>query len=202
MALTIETIYQTGSTLYAVIRRRSDGQVWNQTLNAGAGAFEAYNVGHWSQYAIPLTEQANSGYYTGTYPAGIVNTLTSEVLYVQAGGGPVSGDAPPFNIGMSQGQSVAAVGGSAVDAANMTAALGTQILGAAVGSVPGPLSVTTTLPDTTDDVYLGRVIIWTSGAMIRQAARISAYNGGTKVLSVLAWPSNLTPSNGDTFVIV
>jgi hypothetical protein len=202
MASMIETIYQTGSVLYAVVRRRSDGQVWNTTLNAGAGGFEVYDSGHWAQYAIALTEQAGSGYYSAAYPVNIVNTLTSEVLYVRVGGSPASGDAPPFNIGMSQGQSVAAVGGNAVDAANMAAALSTQIIGAAVGSVPGPLSVTTNLTDTTDDVYLGRVIIWTSGAMIRQAARISAYDGTTKVLSVLAWPSNLTPSNGDTFVIV
>lgn len=202
MALTIETIYQTGATLYSVIRRRSDGQVWNTTLNAGAGAFEAYNVGHWGQYAIPLVEQANSGYYAGTYPVGIVNTLTSEVLYVQAGGSPVVGDAPPFNIGMSQGQSVAAVVGNALDAANMGAALGTQVLGAAVGSVPGPLSVTTNLTSTVDDAYLGRVIIWTSGAMAKQAARISGYDGTAKVITVLSWPSALTPSNGDAFIIV
>jgi hypothetical protein len=202
MALTIETIYQTGATLYAVIRRRADGQVWNPTLNAGAGAFEAYAVGHWAQYAIPLVEQPSSGYYAGAYPTGIVNTLTSEVLYVQVGGSPASTDAPPFNIGMSQGQSIAAVVGAALDAANMAAALGVEITGAAVGTVPGPLSVTTNLPDTTDNVYLGRVIIFTSGAMIRQAARISGYVGFTKVLSVLSWPSNLVPQNGDTFIII
>lgn len=202
MKSTIEVIYQSGSTLYAMLRRRSDGFAWNTALNGGLGAFEAWNSGNWAQYALMLTEQASSGYYSGSYPDGALGTFTSEVFYVQSGGGPTVADAPPFNMGLSQGAGIAAVNGSAAAADNMGAALSTEITGTAVGSVPGPLQVTTTLGDTTDDVYLGRVILWTSGAMIRQAARISAYDGTTKVISVLAWPTTLTPSDGDEFVIV
>lgn len=202
MVSTLEVIYNSGANLYAVIRRRSDGYVWNTALNAGDGGWQVYSVGNWAQYAIVLTEQTSSGYYVGTYPAAIGSTFTSEVFYARAGGSPASSDAPPFMLALTQGQGVAAVAGVGLDAANMAAALSTQQLGAAVGAIPGPLQVTTNLFDTTDDVYLGRVIIWTTGNMAKQAARISAYNGTTKIITVLAWPSNLTPEDGDEFVIV
>lgn len=202
MTSTIEVIYQSGVNLYAVIRRRSDGFVWNTALNGGDGGFEAWNSGNWAQYAIPLAEQSPSGYYSAAYPSTIGAQFTSEIVYIRVGGSPAASDAPPFILTLSQGQGVSAVNGVAQDAVNMDAALSTQKIGAAVGSVPGPLSVTTNLTDTTDDVYLGRVIIWTSGAMIRQAAKISGYDGTTKVLTVLAWATNLTPSDGDAFVII
>jgi hypothetical protein len=121
---------------------------------------------------------------------------------MQAGGSPAAVDAPPFILSLSQGQGVSGVNGSGVAASNMGAALATQQAGAAVGAVPDPLQVTTNLASTVDDAYLGRVLIWTTGAMAQQAARVSAYDGATKVISVLAWPSALTPVNGDEFIIV
>lgn len=202
MASTIEVVYLSGVTLYAIVRRRSDGLVWNQALNGGDGDFEVWNAGNWAQYAVPLAEQPSSGYYAGAYPANIGNFFTSETVYVQAGGTPAASDAPPFILTLSQGSGVAAVAGSGQAAANMGAALSTQQTGAAVGTAPSPTEVTTDLVSTVDDAYLGRVLVWTSGALYQQAAPISAYDGTTKVVSVLAWPSNLTPADGDTFVII
>lgn len=202
MTSTIEVIYQSGAELYAMIRRRSDGYAWNTALNSGDGGFEAWNAGNWAQYAIALTEQASSGYYVGAYPIAIGAAFTSEVFYVRAGGSPASSDAPPFNLLLSQGQGIAAVRGDGQAAVNMANALSAQAVGAAVGSPPSAASVTTTLEETVDDTFLGRTILWVTGAMAKQGARISGYNGTTKVMSVLAWPSTLTPSDGDTFVIL
>jgi hypothetical protein len=41
-------------------------------------------------------------------------------------------------------------------------------------------------PSSTDDFYMGRVIVFTSGAMAGQATSISSYNGTTKTLTVVA----------------
>lgn len=70
-------------------------------------------------------------------------------------------------------------------------------------AVTGTLSTTqmsTNLAEATDNHYLDRTIIWTSGPLLRQAARITGYNGTTKVLTF----SQVTdvPANGNTFIIV
>lgn len=83
---------QTGKTLYFFVRNASD-QIWN------GSAFEAYNVSNWANYDIAATEQASSGHYVGTFPAGITAggqyTLTA---HRQAGGSPAALD-PVFAVG-------------------------------------------------------------------------------------------------------
>jgi hypothetical protein len=73
-----------------------------------------------------------------------------------------------------------------------------------VGSaVLGTLSTTqmsTDLTETTNDHYKGRVIIWTSGNLLRQATNITAYNGTSKVLTFTA--TTEAPANNDDFIIV
>jgi len=67
----------------------------------------------------------------------------------------------------------------------------------------GTLSVTqmtTTLTEVTDDHYNGRIIIWTSGVLLRQATDITDYDGGTKMLTYTAVTE--APGDGDTFIIV
>ena len=86
----IESIFTSGQTLYAVIRNRLNGQVWNNN----SLAFEVFNSAHWAQYAIALTEQTGSGYYSATRPAGLAGFLTSDSIYQQGGGSPTIGDTP------------------------------------------------------------------------------------------------------------
>lgn len=50
----------TGLTVYAVITRLSDGKVWN---TSGTPAFETYDEGNWTDYAVALAEQGASGRY-------------------------------------------------------------------------------------------------------------------------------------------
>lgn len=65
MANEIQAVSATGITLYAVIRRASDGQFYN-TVTPG---FEAYNAANWVNYDFPMTEQGASGTYYATMPA-------------------------------------------------------------------------------------------------------------------------------------
>lgn len=63
MASEIQLAYGTsGRTLYAVVRSTT-GTVWN------GAAFVAYNGANWTTYAVTMTEQGASGYYTGDFPA-------------------------------------------------------------------------------------------------------------------------------------
>jgi len=60
--------------------------------------------------------------------------------------------------------------------------------------------MSTTLTEVTDDHYNGRLVAWTSGALVGQYATISDYDGTTKILTF----STVTdiPADGDTFVIL
>jgi hypothetical protein len=72
----------TGKTVYAIIRN-STAQAWNTNTNA----FEAYNSGNLSKYAISLVEQGtSSGFYAGTFPSAIVAGVYAIVARQQIGG--------------------------------------------------------------------------------------------------------------------
>lgn len=194
----IQALYQTGQNLYVILVNQVDGTVYN-VVTPG---WEVYNSGHWAQYAVALTEYAGSGYYRGVYPIASPTALSTEVIYARAGGSPTLGDTPVNNLAQSQGVNIAAAGNSWQAGQNMAAAVGSQQVGAVFGTPPSPTLITTGLTSTHTDAYAGRAIIMTSGALIQQAAFITAYNGSTFVLTINGFPSGGTPANGDTFVII
>jgi hypothetical protein len=55
-------------------------------------------------------------------------------------------------------------------------------------------------PSSTNDMFNGRVIIFTSGALAGQATSISDYDGGSTTATVVALTG--APANGVTAVIV
>ena len=61
-------------------------------------------------------------------------------------------------------------------------------------------SFVTDLTEATDDHYIGRTVIFTSGALEGQATDITDYNGTTKALTVTALTE--APADNDTFEIV
>ena len=61
-------------------------------------------------------------------------------------------------------------------------------------------SFVTDLTEATDDHYIGRTVIFTSGALLGQATDITDYNGTTKALTVTALTE--APADNDTFEIV
>ena len=95
---------------------------------------------------------------------------------------------------------VGALGGDTAALANLAESAGTMVTGAAVTGTLSTTVMTTDLTEATDDHYNGRVIIWTSGALVNQATDITDYNGTTKALTYTA--TTEAPSNGDTFIIV
>jgi hypothetical protein len=85
-----------GRTIYAQIWRRGDGQIWSVT----GGSFEAYQDGHWTNYAVAMTEQGTSGVYLLTSPSGVGTLLVYDVLvFARAGGSPALSDAPAIGNG-------------------------------------------------------------------------------------------------------
>jgi hypothetical protein len=61
------------------------------------------------------------------------------------------------------------------------------------------------ITEATDDAFIGRIVIFTSGALLRQAAPITDYTGSTSVYTSLpdAAPGfTEAPASGDTFIIV
>jgi len=60
--------------------------------------------------------------------------------------------------------------------------------------------MTTNLADTTDDIYVGRLIMWSSGALLRKGAYIIGYNGTTKMLTFGA--VSVAPVAGNSFLII
>lgn len=198
----LEVVYQTGFTVYAVVRGVVAGtrQYWNPTLNTGAGSWEAFNSAHWAQYAIPLTEDTSTGFYAATYPANITGVLTSEAFYIQGGGSPTLGDAPAAGLTRTQGENLGAVGGDANVPGVLQQALLSEQLGVASGT-PTTLVIPTTLTNAQLNAFQGRAVIFTSGVAFQCVARIVGYNPTGGVLT-LAAPLPIAPVALDTFVIV
>lgn len=71
--------------------------------------------------------------------------------------------------------------------------------GACVGT-PTTTVVDTDLTEAQDDIYIGRVVIFTSGNARGEATEITDYNGTTKELTVTALAN--APAAADTFVII
>lgn len=202
MPFPLEVVFQTGFTLYAVIRGVVGGvaKVWNPTLLSGAGDWQVFNGANWAQYAIPLTEQSTTGYYSAAYPVNITGVLTSETFYQQAGGSPVLTDAPGAGLTRTQGQNVAAIGGDADMPATLQQALVSEQRGVvAAGATPSVIP--TDLANAQANAYAGRSIVFTSGDAFQCAGRIIAYAVTDGVLT-LAAPLPVAPDEDSTFVIV
>lgn len=91
-----------------------------------------------------------------------------------------------------------AISGSTTAADNLEGGgLGLVVSTCATGSTT--TSIVTNLTEATDDHYNGRVITFTTGALLGQTTSISDYNGTTKTLTVVALTE--AAANTDGFVI-
>ncbi len=90
----------------------------------------------------------------------------------------------------------------ATAAANFALALGASgvVTGAAVTGTLSTTVMTTDLAQTTDDHYIGRIIVWTSGDLAGQATDITDYSGTNGTCTFTAVTE--APSNTDAFIIV
>ena len=95
---------------------------------------------------------------------------------------------------------VTGIGGSATAATNLSASALGIVVGAATATTLTTTTMSTGLSEATDDHYIGRIIVWTSGVLLNQATDITDYTGSTKLLTFTAVTE--APSDTDTFVIV
>ena len=59
--------YPTGATLYAVLKRASDGYLRDVVANA----WDVPLAADWGDYDIALTEDSTTGHYVATAPSGV-----------------------------------------------------------------------------------------------------------------------------------
>lgn len=193
----LQCVFQSGATVYAVLRNRLNGQVWNTSTPA----FETYNEAHWAQYAIALTEQTSSGYYTANAPSGVSGYLVSAAFYQQAGGSPATSDSPPFQLANANGENVAAISGDPVNApSNLQAVLASQTQASVAAGAITASSFPTSLVDSNAGAYQGRVIYFTSGVCLGMAALIANYTPTGGIIT-LSGSLAAAPSASDTFII-
>ena len=85
----------TGRTCYFLLRDRL-GNIWN--TSGGAGAFNSFASGQYSNYAISATEQGISKYYVANMPTAVPPGTYPTVAKQQVAGSPVEGD-PTVGVG-------------------------------------------------------------------------------------------------------
>ncbi len=96
MSNEIQVAYETGRTVYSLIRDRT-GRVWS--TSGGTGGFESYSTARYADYPVSLTEQGSaSAFYAGTMPAAVPPGVYSVQAKRQAGGSPAETD-PAFGGG-------------------------------------------------------------------------------------------------------
>lgn len=189
--------YTTGKTCYFLAFRPDTGQV----LDAQSKTWVTFTLADLANYVMTLTEYDSSGFYSGEYPSDFtLDVLPTEVSYQQAGPAPAFPADTLIGVGQSQGSNVAAVNNSVNAADNMGASTASEEQGTVQSGSNTTGQIVTDLSGATDDLYRGRAVIFTIGAMSKCAAIITGYNATTKVLTFTTIPTAPTP--GDTFVVV
>ena len=146
------------------------------------------------------TAQADLDIITG---ASGVNLLTATQASIDAiethTGTALPALLPAALVGGRMDSNVSAVGGSATAAANLSASALGIVPGACEGT-PSTTVIQTDLAEGTDDHYIGRVVVFTSGIAAGEASDITDYTGATGTITVTAITT--APAAADTFVIV
>ncbi len=99
MSNEIWTSFEEGETLYALIWRKSDDKVWNNTDST----FDTYTDADIDKYDVVLANQSDSDYYSVDFPAGITATTLQayRVQIMRQIGGGIDADA---DIAVAQGE--------------------------------------------------------------------------------------------------
>lgn len=106
---------------------------------------------------------------------------------------------PAALVGGRTDANVGAISGSAPAADNLEASALSIVVGLCEGT-PSTTVIQTNLAETTDDHYIGRIVIFTTGAAAYQATDITDYTGATGTITVTALTT--APAATDSFVIL
>ncbi len=96
MANEIWHTFEEGSTLYAIIWRKTDDKVWNNTDSQ----FDTYTDADIDKYDVVLANQVDSDYYSVDFPSAIGAGVYRIQIMKQVGGS-IDADA---DIGVAQGE--------------------------------------------------------------------------------------------------
>ncbi len=106
---------------------------------------------------------------------------------------------PAALVGSRMDSNASAINNSATAAVQLALSANSIEDGAAEG-VPSTTVIQTDLAETQDDIYIGRVVIFTSGAARGEASDITDYTGSTGTLTVTALAN--APAAADTFILI
>ncbi len=120
--------------------------------------------------------------------------------YIDTEIGDIQGRLPAALVNGRMSSDAVAISGSTDAADKLEASAETIETGAAAAGTLSTTAMTTDLTEVTDYHYNGRIIIWTSGVLIKQATNITDYDGTSKMLTFTAVTE--APGDGDTFIIV
>ena len=106
---------------------------------------------------------------------------------------------PAALVGGRMDANTSAINNSATAAVQL-ALSANEIESGACESVPSTTSIQTNLSETQDDIYIGRIVIFTSGNARGEATEITDYVGSSGTLTVTALAN--APANTDTFILL
>ena len=95
---------------------------------------------------------------------------------------------------------IRAINGNTDSSTKLALSADTMETGIAIAGTLSTTEMTTNLTEVTDNHYNGRVLIWTSGTLLRQVASITGYDGTSKKLTFTAVTE--APIANDTWIMV
>jgi hypothetical protein len=194
-----ETDGRTAETALTIAQ--TDALVWKQ----GGAGFSAKN-------SSSAATHRSSGCYTLPLDATDTNTLGQLILSIDEHGAlPVRHDfqVVPANVwdslfgSASLAVNATSIAGVSAAASRLALSAGTIIPGTVTDSGHSPTTSAfkaSDITEATNDHFIGRVVIFTSGALLNQATVITDYVGSTSVYTVAAMTE--AAASGDTFIIV
>ena len=136
---------------------------------------------------------------TGTTLDGKIDTIDTNVDSILVDTVDIQGRLPAALVSGLMSSDMTALSTSTTAADNLEKSALQIIPGAAEGT-PSTTVIQTDLAESSDDIYIGRVVIFTSGAAKDEATDITDYTGATGTLTVTALSN--APSAADTFIII
>jgi hypothetical protein len=157
----------------------------NADQDSGAGTYDNETDSQEAADADRVTAQADLDLLTGTDGATLA---TSQPNYAVS-----TFDATSDTV------DVGAINGNATSAQQLALSAATIESGEAEGT-PSITVIQTNLAETQDDIYIGAVVIFTSGDARGERTSVTDYVGSTGTLTVVALAN--APAAGDTFIII
>jgi hypothetical protein len=187
---------QTGLTI-----SQSEVLLWKQGGSGFSAKNESTAATHrsYGMYTVPLdaTDTNTLGQLiVGVYESGIL-VARNDYMVVPANVWDSMFGSDKLQVDAVELNSVAA------SAANLERSASVIVRGTVTNSGHSPTTTAfkaSDITEATNDHFIGRVVVFTSGNLLRQATVITDYDGATSVYTVSALTE--APVNGDTFVIV